>query len=80
MPMIDLLSTFNELLRSYGSVDMAEAEFKRLMLDDQELYEAYREWCIENDHTERHGFLDYAEEYIENQNSIWDTLSDDFDN
>ena len=77
--MNDLLSTFNELLRAYGSVDMAEAEFKRLIGDDPELYDAYREWCAENGHTERNGFLDYAEEYIENQNSIWDTLSDDFD-
>ena len=78
--MNNLLSTFNELLRSYGSVDMAEAEFKRLMVDDPKLYDAYREWCELNGHTERRGFLDYAEEYIENQNSIWDTLSDDFDN
>lgn len=78
--MNNLLSTFNELLRSYGSVDMAEAEFKRLIADDEELHSEYHEWCEINGHTERHGFLDYAEEYIANQNSVWDTLTDDFEN
>lgn len=78
--MSELLNTFDELLRSYGSVDMAEAEFKRLLADDNELHDAYRQWCDENGHTERHGFLDYAEEYIANQNSVWDSLNDDFDN
>lgn len=78
--MNNLLSTFDELLRAYGSVDMAEAEFKRLIADDEELHGEYREWCEINGHTERHGFLDYAEEYIANQNSVWDTLTDDFDN
>jgi len=80
LSMDELINTFNELLRAYGNVDIAEAEFKRLMADDQELHELYREWCDETGHTERHGFLDYAEEYIAHQNSVWDTLADDFDN
>ncbi len=78
--MDELLNTFDELLHSHGSVDIAEAEFKRLMADDPELHELYREWCDETGHTERHGFLDYAEDYIANQNSVWDSLRDDFDN
>lgn len=78
--MEELTNLFDELLRSHRSVDVAESEFKRLILDDNELHATYHQWCEENGHTERHGFLDYAEEYIEHQNSVWDTLNEDYDN
>lgn len=71
---------FIQLLQSHGSVDMAEAELKRMLLDDDELHAEYHEWCQENGHTERHGFLDFAEEYIANQNSVWDSLGNEYDN
>lgn len=71
---------FTQLLQNCRSVDMAEAEFKRMLLDDDELHAEYHEWCVENGHTERHGFLDFAEEYIENQNSVWDSLGNEYDN
>lgn len=77
--MEELTSLFDELLRTHGSVDVAESEFKRLMADDEELHERYRGWCDETGHSERRGFLDYAEEYIERQNSVWDALDDDYD-
>lgn len=77
--MDELISTFEELLRSYGNVDMAEAEFKRLIGEDSVLHDAYREWCEETGHTERLGFLDWAEEYIANQNSVWDSFNNDYD-
>lgn len=78
--MEELTRMFEELLRDHGNVDVAEAEFKRIIADDPELHELYRTWCDETGHSERHGFLDYAEEYIANQNSVWDTLTDDYDN
>ncbi len=78
--MDELIMTFEEVLRAHGNVDIAEAEFKRLIADDNDLHDTYHEWCEENGHTERHGFLDWAEEYIAIQNSVWDTLNDDFDN
>lgn len=78
--MENLTDLFEQLLRDFGNVDLAEAEFKRMIADDEELHESYRQWCDETGHTERHGFLDFAAEYIENQNSVWDTLTDDYDN
>ena len=72
----ELITLFEQLLREHRSVDIAEAEFKRMVADDPDLRSMYREWCEENGHTERNGFLDYAEEFIESQNSIWDTLTD----
>ena len=77
--MEELTNMFVELLRAYGSVDLAEAEFKRIMSDDAQLHETYRTWCDENGYTERSGFLDFAEEYIANQNSVWDSLTDEYD-
>ncbi len=77
--MEELTNMFVELLRAYGSVDLAEAEFKRIILDDAQLHETYHTWCDENGYTERNGFLDFAEEYIANQNSVWDSLADEYD-
>lgn len=78
--MEQLNELFIQLLKSYGSVDLAEAEFRRLMVDDPLLHDEYHEWCEENGFSERHGFLNFAQEYIANQNSVWDTLNNEYDN
>lgn len=74
--MNDITTLFIELLHSNRSVDIAHREFKRMLDDDAELQRVYAEWCEENGHSERYGFIDYAEEYLEDQNSIWDSLTD----
>ena len=78
--MENITDLFVQILHQNRAVDLAEAEFKRMIADDDELHEQYREWCDENGHTERRGFLDFAEEFIANQNSVWDTLTDEYDN
>lgn len=70
---------FNEMLQQYGSIDIAEAEFKKLVHENPELRERYREWCHEVDSSEKKGFLDYCEEYFESQDSIWDNLKDEYE-
>ncbi len=77
--MDDFSDLFNDLLQSCGSVDIAEAEFKRMIADSQSLRADYRRWCSEYGYTERRGFLDYAEEFLDEQNSKLDTLTD-YDN
>lgn len=72
----DITQYFIELLESNRSIDMAEAEFKRILADDEELRLQYRQWCSENGHTPRNGFTDFADEYYESKESIWDTLND----
>ena len=74
--MNDITELFDSLLVSFRSVDLAWREFNRMADDDPQLKEQYASWCEENGYTERYGFKDYAEEYIENQNSIWDSLTD----
>ncbi|MDE6395567.1 MAG: hypothetical protein K2K77_09505 [Duncaniella sp.] len=70
---------FNYLLRQYGSIDIAEAELKRQIHEDAELHQRYREWCDEVGSSEKRGFLDYCEEYLESQDSIWDNLRDEYE-
>ena len=41
--MEDITDFFNEMLRQYGSVDIAEAEFKKQLHENAELHEQYRE-------------------------------------
>lgn len=67
---------FDNLLQSCGSVDIAEAEFKRMLHEDLTLRDEYSQWCEDSGYTEKHGFMDYADEYIETQAAIWDNLND----
>ncbi len=77
--MIDLTDLFNELLQQYGSIDIAEAEFKKLIHENPELRQQYKDWCHEVGSSEKRGFFDYCEEYFESQDSIWDNLKDEYE-
>lgn len=74
--MNDITDFFKDLLQQYGSVDIADAEFKKLIHEDQELHDEYREWCHVVGSSEKRGFLDFCDEFLESQDSIWDTLKD----
>lgn len=74
-----LLQLFDDIIRQTGSIDIAEAEFKRQMNEDPALREEYREWCHEVGSSEKKGFLDYCEEYMASQDDIWESLQD-YDN
>ena len=77
--MNDITDLFNDMLQQYGTVDIAEAEFKKMIHEDPEIRNQYRDWCHEVGSSEKRGFLDYCEEYLESQESIWDNLKDDFE-
>ena len=67
---------FINLINESPSLDIAEAEFKRNVAHDDNLKEAYREWCENEGYVERSGFADFCHEYIENRNELWDSLND----
>lgn len=67
---------FIELLRQADSVDIAIAEFKKNIAEDSELRAAYKAWCQEQGTSERHGFTDFCEEYVDSQNDVWNSLTD----
>lgn len=67
---------FNDFIAQYGSVDIAESEFKKSIHEDRELRTLYRQWCDEVGSTEKEGFFDYCEEYLDSQNDVWNSLND----
>lgn len=74
--MNNITELIESLLKSFRSIDHAQREFWRMIDDDQDLKTQYAEWCDEYGYSERYGFQDYAEEYLDNLNSIWDSLAD----
>ena len=74
--MEDLTDYFISVIKQSGSIDIAESEFKRAISDDDDLRAKYREWCHQVGSCEKRGFLDFCDEYLASQDSVWDTLSD----
>ncbi len=74
--MEDITQFFAQLIEQSKSIDIAEAEFKRLLAEDSELRDEYSEWCQSRGTSERHGFREYCEEFMESQDNIWDHLRD----
>lgn len=74
--MNNLSEYIKDLLVQHRSINIAESEFRRMMADDPELRKEYKEWCDECGYTEKHGFKEFSEEYIESQDSIWESLND----
>ncbi|MCM1348941.1 MAG: hypothetical protein NC338_05965 [Firmicutes bacterium] len=74
--MNNITEVFDSYLSQYGSVDIAESEFKKNLHEDAEMRKMYRQWCDEVGSSEKSGFFDYCEEYFDSQNDIWNTLND----
>lgn len=72
----DITALFIQLLEEHKSVDIADTVFKRMLDDDPELREEYKEWCHSVGSSEKSGFLDYCEEYLDSERSKYDTLND----
>lgn len=74
--MKNITDIFNDYLENFSSVDMAEFEFKKAIHADDSLRANYREWCHEVGSSEKNGFFDYCDEYIAEQNDVWNNLND----
>lgn len=74
--MNDISNLIVSLLETHRSVDIANREFRRMIDDDDTLRNDYAQWCDDHGYTQRYGFQDFAETYIEGANSIWDSLTD----
>lgn len=74
--MEELENYFRELLKEHRSVDIAESEFKKALAEDAELRENYSEWCHAVGSSERRGFRDFCDEYIDRMDSVWESLTD----
>lgn len=74
--MDDIENYFRDLLAQHRSIDIADAEFKKALAEDDELKAQYRDWCHAVGSSERLGFRDFAEEYKDSLDEVWETLQD----
>lgn len=74
--MEDLHKIFLHIIEQSHSLDMAEAEFRRQMIDDPDLRRSYKHYCRENGLSERDAFADFCQSYMEQQDEVWDSLND----
>ncbi len=72
----DITMVFEELIKQYHTLDMAEEMFRAQLEEDERLAEDYKEWCDTLGISERKGFASFYEEYMELQGSIWDSFKD----
>ena len=72
----DITITFDDIIKQYRTLDLSEDIFRSMMAEDKQLEADYKEWCDTLCIPERKGFAYYYEEYIEQQDSIWDSLDD----
>lgn len=77
--MEEMTNIFVNIIQQTDSLDVAESEFRRMMVDEPELRRRYREYCHEVGSSERNGFKDFCEEYMQDQDNMWNALSD-YDN
>lgn len=74
--MNDITDFFISIIKQAPSIDIAESEFKQALIDDPELRRTYRDYCREIGTSEKHGFLDFCEEYCSEQDDVWQALND----
>ena len=74
--MTDIQSMIRELLAKFGSIDIAESEFKRLLLEDETLKDYFKEWCEDMGYRERTAFVEYSHECLDKHESAFDSLSE----
>lgn len=74
--MENLIDYFIHIIKQSDSLDIAESEFKRSLIDDDDLRRQYREYCREIGTSEKNGFLDFCEEYMQDQDNVWNSLND----
>lgn len=79
-PMYDIEAIFDSLLRQFDIIDMADSEFGRMCVDDPELRKAYKDWCEEQGFPQRTGFLIYASEYNNRNNTRMNSFDSEEEN
>lgn len=74
--MEDITDLFVHIIEQSPSLDIAESEFKRTLVNEPEWRAKYRVYCRDNGYSESRGFLDFYEEHYAPEESIWDNLKD----
>lgn len=68
---------FEHIISQHRSIDIAESEFKIMLCDNPPLKAAYKKWCADNGLTEKSGFIEYCNSYLDNEEDKWNVLESD---
>lgn len=71
---MEITDLFDRIIKEQRSLDLAESEFRRMLVDEPELRREYRRWCRENEVSEKNGFLNYYNGGSEEYGDPWDDL------
>ncbi len=74
--MNDISDILRELFDRYGNTSELSEEFQRMLADDGQMMDEYKEWCEVQGYKVSHGYQDYIEELVEMQDSIWDNYKE----
>ncbi len=74
--MYDIAEILRSLLDRHSRASEAEQQFARMLDDDEQLKNDYREWCEEQDIDFKTGYRDFLDELIESRDSIWENLNE----
>lgn len=72
----DIIDLFVSIITQHRSTDIADDVFKKMIHEDQALRARYRLWCHDMGSSEKNGFLDFCFEYLDGQDSVYDSLQD----
>ncbi len=75
--MTDITELFDRIWEQHRMLDVAESEFRRMLVDDEELRREYRSWCEEQEVSEKRGFMNYCRLRLEEEESRYDVLAPD---
>ena len=70
----DITEVFENFIKEYRSLEDSSDAFFEALDADEILQDEYREWCDAMGYSEKKGFAGYYHEYIESQDSIWDSM------
>ncbi len=71
---IGITEFFESLIKQYREFEPSLEAFKRTLEEDITLQDEYTEWCDAMGYSEKKGFEEFYNDYIEHSNSIWDSI------
>lgn len=75
--MNDISEILRSLLDQYSEIGDIDYEFKKMISEDVALKNDYKHWCEGNGYKPKTGYLDYLDELLEQQDSIWDNIGEE---
>ena len=73
---MDIEDTIQAIIDQHRSIDFVESEFLCMLNEDEELKAKYIKRCYELGYSPKTGYMDYIEEILESQDSVWNSLTE----